>query len=303
MDPVLPAGTFTGPRACFPGRVRRLSGRNYLSTDRTLTAEGCTRRPVVPSLTLPGTQRRYGGLAASVVLHGLAIGLLAAHGERLWSRTHTPGDPSLSGSSAEGGGGATRVAYITLPSLPRSASPPKFTVTVPTPPHKTVSTPVPEPVQLSQVQPEPADASPAVDGPPVETADTSSGAAADGTSGPGTGPAQGPGDGPGVGPGTGTGLGGEGGTLRPPEPRDMAFPFDTPPKELRGVSLNVTFWVRPDGRVERYQVEPEIKDRDYAKKFDEVMRAFRFTPARAPNGSRVAGTTRISFTLPGKSSS
>jgi hypothetical protein len=83
----------------------------------------------------------------------------------------------------------------------------------------------------------------------------------------------------------------------------MAFPFDNPPKELRGVSLSVTFWVRVDGRVERYQVVPEIKDRDYARKFDEVMRAFRFTPARGPDGSQVAGTTKISFTLPGKSSS
>ena len=83
----------------------------------------------------------------------------------------------------------------------------------------------------------------------------------------------------------------------------MAFPFDTPPKELRGVSLNVTFWVQVDGKVERYTVEPEIKDREYAKKFDEVMRAFRFTPARAPDGTRVPGTARISFTLPGKSSS
>jgi hypothetical protein len=83
----------------------------------------------------------------------------------------------------------------------------------------------------------------------------------------------------------------------------MAFPFDNPPKALRGVSLSVTFWVGMDGRVERYQVVPEIKDRDYAKKFDEVMRAFRFTPARAPDGSSVAGTTKISFTLPGKSSS
>jgi hypothetical protein len=83
----------------------------------------------------------------------------------------------------------------------------------------------------------------------------------------------------------------------------MAFPFDNPPKELRGMSLNVTFWVRVDGKVDRYLVEPEIKDRDYAKKFDEVMRAFRFTPAQAPDGTRIPGTTRISFTLPGKSSS
>jgi len=65
----------------------------------------------------------------------------------------------------------------------------------------------------------------------------------------------------------------------------------------------VTFWVRVDGRVERYQVDPEINDRDYARKFDEVMRAFRFTPARAPDGTRVSGTTTVTFTLPGKSSS
>jgi hypothetical protein len=81
------------------------------------------------------------------------------------------------------------------------------------------------------------------------------------------------------------------------------LPSTISPKELRGASLNVTFWVRDDGRVERYEVVPRIKDRDYAKKFDEVMRSFRFTPARAPDGQRVAGVTSISFTLPGKRSS
>jgi hypothetical protein len=107
----------------------------------------------------------------------------------------------------------------------------------------------------------------------------------------------------GVGQGTGPDSGSGSSRARPPEPRDMAFPFDNPPKELRGVSLSVTFWVRIDGGVERYEVVPQIKDRDYARKFDEVMRAFRFTPARGPDGNRVAGTTKISFTLPGKNSS
>lgn len=83
----------------------------------------------------------------------------------------------------------------------------------------------------------------------------------------------------------------------------MAFPFDSPPKELRGASLDVTFWVRADGRVQRYQVEPQIKDGKYARQFDEIMRAFRFTPARAPNGTLVADTITISVTLPGKSKS
>ena len=104
-------------------------------------------------------------------------------------------------------------------------------------------------------------------------------------------------------PAPGAGGGGEGGRVRPPELRDLAFPFDTPPKELRGASLAVTFWVRVDGRVERYEVAPEIADRDYARKFDEVIRAFRFTPARAPDGTTVAGTTTVTFTLPGKRSS
>ena len=98
-------------------------------------------------------------------------------------------------------------------------------------------------------------------------------------------------------------AGAAGGTTRPPELRDLAFPFDEPPKQLRGASLNVTFWVRVDGRVERYEVNPEISDRDYARKFDEVIRSFRFTPARAPDGTRVAGTTTVTFTLPGKSAS
>jgi len=91
--------------------------------------------------------------------------------------------------------------------------------------------------------------------------------------------------------------------IRPPELRDLAFPFETPPKELRGASLDVVFWVRVDGGVERYEVQPVITDRDYARKFDEVIRAFRFSPARAPDGSRIAGTTRVTFTLPGKRSS
>jgi TonB family protein len=129
------------------------------------------------------------------------------------------------------------------------------------------------------------------------------GPGADGGAGGGTGGGLGPATGGGTGAGPGAGAGGEGGTIHPPELRDLAFPFDTPPKKLRGASLDVTFWVRVDGRVERYQVVPAIDDEDYARKFDEVIRAFRFTPARAPDGSRVAGTTTVTFTLPGKRSS
>jgi hypothetical protein len=212
----------------------------------------------------------------------------------LWSGTFAPGDAALrGGGSPRGRGGGNRVAYITLPSLPEPAP----TVAKAPPPVRTpkaVAVALPDPVPTAPPAAEVADTGPAKPG-----------AAAVGSSAPGNGvgPPAGGAGGAGQGQGSGADSGSGGGRAQPPEPRDMAFPFDNPPKELRGASLSVTFWVRMDGRVERYEVVPEIKDRDYARKFDEVMRAFRFTPARAPDGTRVAGTTKISFTLPGKSSS
>jgi len=189
------------------------------------------------------------------------------------------------------------VAYITLPSIPAPA--PAVAKEPATPQAR-------PPKAVAAVKSEPAP----VVAPAAEVMDTAAsnvGAPASGssvaTTGPGPAGAGPAGGGTGQGSGADSGAGSGGGRARPPEPRDMAFPFDNPPKELRGVSLSVTFWVRVDGRVERYEVVPEIRDHDYAKKFDEVMRAFRFTPARAPDGSQVAGTTKISFTLPGKSSS
>jgi hypothetical protein len=246
-------------------------------------------------------------LVASLLLHALVIGLLVHHGERIWSRTLAPGDPALL-SGGGGGGGGNRVAYITLPALPPSAAP-RSTPVVPPPaaPPRVVPKPDPVPVPKPEavVPPAPVDTQHA----PVAVATAGDTVPAGSGLGPGAGGGAGGRQGPGVGPGTGTGAGpggpggGQGGTTRPPELRDLAFPFDEPPKQLRGASLSVTFWVRVDGRVDRYQVDPEIADRDYARKFDEVIRSFRFTPARAPDGSRVAGTTTVTFTLPGKRSS
>ncbi|HZA92382.1 MAG TPA: hypothetical protein VE420_07125 [Gemmatimonadales bacterium] len=297
-----------GPRACFQALVQRLWEKadhtegSIFQIELPPSTEASTRSPVTPQLTMPHPPHRFGGLAGSLVLHGFLVAALVFHGERLWSRTASAGDPTLARGATAGGGGGRRVAYITLPSIPRAESPPRFTVTAPVPPQKTTPTPPPDPIPADREIPEPADTTAvAAAGDTARSADIASGPGK--AEGAGSGTTAGMGGGAGAGGGTGPGGGGEGGTLRPPEPRDMAFPFDAPPKELRGVSLNVTFWVRADGRVERYLVEPEIKDRKYAKKFDEVMRAFRFTPARAPNGTYVAGTTRISFTLPGKSSS
>jgi hypothetical protein len=249
----------------------------------------------------------------SVLVHALLIALAVRTGDRLWSRTLAPGDPALlGGGGGGGGGGGPRVAYITLPPPPAAPTMPRqMSVTPPPRPHvelePTVTPPVPEPTVVAEVptpppHTEPIDSQPASATPPTtSSAGTGPGVGPGGGAGGGAGQGIGPGQGPGAGPGTGGG--GAGGTVRPPELRDLAFPFDTPPKELRGASLAVTFWVRVDGRVDRYEVAPEIADRDYARKFDEVIRAFRFTPARAPDGTTVAGTTTVTFTLPGKRSS
>lgn len=208
-----------------------------------------------------------------------------------------------------GGGGGNRVAYITLPSIAQSATP-RATPVVPPPvtPPRVLPEPIPDPV-VKPLEPIVTAVLDTVRAPiPVATqrdtapAGPGLGPGAGGGAGGGGGAGVGPGAGGGGGSATGTG-GGQGGTTRPPELRDLAFPFDTPPKKLRGASLSVTFWVRMDGRVERYEVDPEISDRDYAQKFDEVIRSFRFTPARAPDGTRVPGTTTVTFTLPGKTSS
>jgi hypothetical protein len=262
--------------------------------------EATTRSPVPLKLKLPRRRHGLGGLSVSLAVHAIVVALVVAGGERVWNRTPAPGNPLLGAAGSSGGGGGARVAYITLPSLPRPEAPAAPKVPRPVPPPKQVAVPAVEPEQPEAVTP-PADTIVPSAGEQKPVASTGGPGAGGGPGTPGTG-----GEGQGGGKGnaaSGPGIGGEGGRARPPEPRDMAFPFDSPPKELRGMSLWVTFWVRVDGRVERYKVDPEIRDRDYAKKFDEVMRAFRFAPAQAPDGTPIPGTTRISFTLPGKSSS
>jgi hypothetical protein len=261
---------------------------------------GPTRAPQQPpQLLLPGSGRRYGGLVASLLLHGALLGVIILSGDRLWRRLPEPGAPSLFALGG-GGGGGNDVRYITLPPAPRPAAPPVMTrPKAPQPPP--TPQPVVAPVTPPPVVPPPDTQAPAVGAVASSQPAPGAGPGAGGGAGGGTGAGLGPGTGGGT--GTGPGTGGGGGTVRPPELRDLAFPFDTPPKKLRGASLYVTFWVRVDGRVERYQVVPAIEDEDYARKFDEVIRAFRFTPARAPDGTRVAGTTTVTFTLPGKRSS
>ena len=289
----------------FPGRPTSLGGGGrYLSPSvHPSISEAATRAPDhPPNLLLPGPRRRFAGLAVSLLLHAVGLGLILTQGDRLWRSTPAPGAPSLFSFGGGGGGGGNRVAYITLPPAPERA--PRMPEAVPPPvPPRPVEAAAPEPVAVRAASPEPVDSLPVAKSSAPTGGLPGTGPGAGGGAGGGEGGGVGPGTGAGVGEGSGGGAGGEGGTVRPPELRDLAFPFDNPPKELRGASLSVTFWVRVDGRVERYQVDPAIADRDYARKFDEVIRAFRFSPARMPDGTRVAGTTMVTFTLPGKRSS
>lgn len=278
------------------------------TSPHTSPVEASTRAPDPPRLALPVSRRRYGGFLLSVLLHLLVLVVTVRSGERIWSRTLAPGDPARMSGGGGGGSGGSIVAYITLPPAPEPMMPRPPVVATPVirPPVEADPTPVPKPLPTPApatiLLPTPVDTQPSA--PATGAPGQAPGAAAPGAGG-GTGGGRGSGIGPGQGSGAGPGNGGggAGGVVRPPELRDLAFPFDTPPKALRGASLAVTFWVRVDGMVDRYEVDPTIGDRDYARKFDEVIRAFRFTPARAPDGSRVAGTTTVTFTLPGKRSS
>jgi len=104
----------------------------------------------------------------------------------------------------------------------------------------------------------------------------------------------------GAGSGPGTGGGGAGGTGRDPQWTYGTFFFEKAPKELRGVTLKVTFSVRADGRVAKVETDPEIQDGDFAKKFRERAETYRFRPARNAEGVPVPGVYTINFTLSSK---
>lgn len=250
--------------------------------------------PSQRSLTLPAnfrvvpsgpTRRSPTGLAVSIAVHVLIGLLLLMRIRQDFVRVLDTGS-NKPGTRGGGGGGGGSVAYISIPAeAPRAAAP-----EVVQPP---VQTPPPVPVEPTPVPP----VAPPVEQPPV--AAVSSGTATGdsvagvgpgqgGGAGGGTGGGQGPGSGPGSGPGNGTG--GDGGNGRGPEPRHLILPPPDPPKDLRDLSIEVTFFILADGTVDRVSVKPEIKDRKFAKKIDEVMRGYRFRPALSPTGMPINST-------------
>jgi TonB family protein len=66
---------------------------------------------------------------------------------------------------------------------------------------------------------------------------------------------------------------------------------------MRGRTIAVTFWVGTDGRVQRVVLDPGIDDRGFERRFVDVMRNYRFRPARSPDGSPIPGTTTVTVSF------
>ena len=252
----------------------------------------------------PPLDRRRGAtsVALSVAAHLLLVLFAVRAGQALWEPVPAAGDPSGQGSGGGGGGGGgggdggrPRVVFILPPPPPET--PP---VVVPEEKPAVVTPPVPPPVVEAQPVPDSTPTSST----PTATRDTGAGSDSGSGAGPGTGGGAGGGTGggtgTGTGPGAGPGTGGAGGSVTPPVWSAGALPFGQTPKSLRGRHVDVTFWVRPDGRVDRIAVEPPIGDAGYLQYFRDVMLTFRFRPARDPSGAAVQGTVTMGFELPTK---
>jgi TonB family protein len=59
----------------------------------------------------------------------------------------------------------------------------------------------------------------------------------------------------------------------------------------------VNFQIGADGRVTDIDVVPPITDKKFARKFDEVMRGYRFRPARDAEGQDVPGVLTVTVTF------
>ncbi|MEO5825836.1 MAG: energy transducer TonB [Gemmatimonadales bacterium] len=239
-------------------------------------------------------ERTTASFLLSVLLHGSII-VLAVIG------TATIAEPragalseAILARAGGGGGGQGGGTYIAV-----------------TPPRTAALTPVAvEPAVVPTVVPPPVSApvvpAPVPPPPPAAAADTGRptvAAAGSGTGG-GTGGGQGTGQGTGIGSGTGAGSGGGtgggaalGSRGTDPVSRQLMLPPLDSPKSLRGRTVAVTFVVSAEGRVLDIAVVPPIADRGFSRKFDEVMRSYRFYPARDPSGAPVPGTTTVDVTF------
>lgn len=229
----------------------------------------------------PAPSRRW-GLPLSVALHLLVIWFAIQRQQEaeLAPKEQAPVEPLIfieppKPTPDAGGGGSP--AYI---QPPPDQPPPPLPVVQP-----------PEaPVEVPKEIPPPTQEALPVGQPTAEV----------GEGGTGTGGGKGSGHGTGEGAGTQPGTPPEEEPIDPPVWIAGAMPLDKPPDELRGTTLNVTFHVKADGKVERAETDPPIRDGGYESKFRDVLRTFRFKPARKKvSRTAVPGSITIGFQLGG----
>jgi hypothetical protein len=247
------------------------------------------RAPVVPTFLPPPPRRSAVGLTVSVVVHAcLVLAMLSP-----WLRRYHILNPLGAGSVAGtgGGGGGSGEQYIALPALrpPAPAAPQVETPVAP----PVVPPPTETPTEIPPPLPE-ADSTPAA--PPAAT---QPGAGTGGT-GPGAGGGSGGGNGGGTGPGTGTGMGpGSGGAARgrPAEVRQQPAPqLEGIPRELRGQSRKVRFYISASGVVDRWEVLPTaLPAGRYRTQFEASLREYKFRPARDSLNRAVASVYEMDF--------
>lgn len=255
-----------------------------------------------PALSLPKERRSASGLVVSLLFHGALLALIllgVARGGDMPVGTG-PGLGGLAGGG--GGGGGAEVTYIDLPPVAASepaAAPEATQVETPV----EIPPPVEEEEEAEPVTPQPeAPAEVAVVTPSEGAAQSGQGAGSGTGTGAGNDAGSGGGSGGGIGTGIGTGIGpGTGGDstgITPPSWRFFAPPLERPPKELRGRTITVRFWVRANGTVERYETVPEIQDDKYSEKFSEIALGTLWRPARRRDGTAVPAVAEMQVTLP-----
>jgi protein TonB len=247
-----------------------------------------------PIALLPAGERFRSGVLISALAHVGVLAIALAAGARLTREYYRPiGQVGMGTGGGGGGGGGTVDHYIELPPALAAPSAPRQTA----PPAEPVELALPRP-ELEPVSAPRAVMSGSVDPPPVVVVGQGPGmgggvGAGTGTGG-GIGSGRGTGIGAGVGPGTGTG---EGGSVIPPEPKFTIVPAADRPESVRGREFRVHFWVDATGKVTRVEIEPQIPDADYRRRFMEQMRQYQFAPARSLDGRPVAGRVTIAFSL------
>ena len=247
-----------------------------------------------PNLGIPLRPASRRGVWFSLVAH-LVVLLLLVEVTRggLWWEPEPLDGPGLDNAGG-GGGSGQEISLIPLAPVPPAAPVVKQPVVVPPP--------IPPAPTVTPQQIPPVDSTPPVTDTTATNAAASS--ATTGTGG-GSGGGSGGGTGPGTGPGSGPGNAGSGNVAsdtakslgRPPEPRQLILPPFDYPKNMRGLTIQVTFFVLADGRVDRVVFGDEIPDRGYAKKLEDVLKAYRFRPARSPAGMPIAGNTTVSISF------